>query len=148
MQDFSNLIYQNSLISTIKKATRVTTETATAINHILTNSFVDTDFKSAMFKTDIFDHFAVSPLVPLPSIAKSENETTFVYKRTFSSDSIEMFKQNLYEINCWEVETNQNPNETYKIFLEKIQSLYNHFFPEKKIKKDLKDFKKKKEKKT
>ena len=31
-----------------------------------------------------------------------------------------MFKQKLYEINWEEVETNQNPNEAYKIFLEKI----------------------------
>ena len=64
---------------------------ATAIDHILTNSFVDTDFK-----TDIYDHFPVSLLLPLPSIAKSENGTTFIYKRTFRSDSIEMFKQKLY----------------------------------------------------
>ena len=52
-----------------------------------------------------------------------------------------MFKQKLYEINWEEVETNQNPNAAYKIFLEKIRSLYNHFFPEEKIvisKKDLK----------
>ena len=68
-------------------------------------------------------------MLPLPLIAKLENETTFVYKRTFSSDSIEMFKQKLYEINWEEVETNQNPNEAYKIFLEKIRSLYIHFFP-------------------
>ena len=69
---------------------------ATPIDHILTNSFVDTDFKSAIFKTDIYDHFPVSLLLPLPSIAKSENGTTFIYKRTFRSDSIEMFKQKLY----------------------------------------------------
>ena len=66
---------------------------ATAIDHYLTNSFVDTDFKSAISKTDISDHFPVCLLLPLPSIAKSENETTFTYKGTFSSDSIEMFKQ-------------------------------------------------------
>ena len=33
---------------------------------------------------------------------------------------MEMFKQKLYEINWQEVETNQNPNEAYNIFLEKI----------------------------
>ena len=141
MQDFLNLIYQNNLIPTINKPTRVTMKTATAIDHILTNSFVDTDFKSVIFKTDISAHFPVCFLLPLPSIAKSENETTFIYKRTFSSDSIEMFKQKLYKINWEEVETNQNPNEAYGIFQEKIRSLYNHFFPKKKIvisKKDLK----------
>ena len=43
-----------------------------------------------------------------------------------------MFKQKLYEVILEEVETNQNPNEAYKIFLEKIWSLYNHFFSGKK----------------
>ena len=57
MQECLSLIYQNNLIPTINKPARVTMKTATAIDHILTNSFVDTDFKSAIFKTDIFDHF-------------------------------------------------------------------------------------------
>ena len=78
-------------------------KTATTIDHILTNSFLDTDFKPCIFKTDISDHFPVCLLLPLPSIAKSEDETTFIYKRTFSSDSIEVFKQKLYEINWEEV---------------------------------------------
>ena len=70
VQDFLNLIYQNNLITKINKPTRFTMKTATAIDHILTNSFVDTDFKSAIFKTDISDHFPVCLLLPLPSIAK------------------------------------------------------------------------------
>ena len=67
---FLNLIYQNNLIPTINKPTRATMKTATAIDYVLTNSFVDTDFKSAIFKTDISDHFPVCLLLPLPSIAK------------------------------------------------------------------------------
>ena len=94
-------------------------KTATPIDHILTNSFVDTDFKSAIFKTDISDHFPVF-CYRYYHLAKSENETTLIHKRTFSSDSMEMFKQKLYEINWQEVETNQNPNEAYKSFLENI----------------------------
>ena len=38
-------------------------KTTTAINYIHTNSFVDTNFKPAIFKTDIFDHFLPSPKV-------------------------------------------------------------------------------------
>ena len=125
------MVYQNNLNPTINKPTRVAMKTATAVDHILTNSFVDTDFKSAIFKNDISGHFLVCLLLPLPSIAKSENETTFIYNRTFSSDSIEMCKQKLYEINWEKVETNQNSNEAYKFFLEKNRSLHNHYFPEK-----------------
>ena len=132
LQDFLNLVYQNDLIPT-NKPTRVTMKTATAVDHILTNYYVDNDFKSGIFKTDIYENFPVCLLLPLLPLANSENETTFIYKRTFSSDSVEMFKQKLYEINWEEVETNQSPNEAYKFFLEKTQSLYNHSFLEKKI---------------
>ena len=80
-------------------------------------------------------------MLPFLSIAKLENGTTSIYKITFSSESVEMFKKKLHEINWEEVETNQNPSEGDKHFLEKIRSLYNDFFPKKKIaisKKDLK----------
>ena len=98
VQGFLNLIYQNNLISAINKPTRVTEKTATAIDHILSNYFVDTDFKSAIFKTDIADHFPVCLLLPLPSITKSENETTFIYKRPFSSNSIKMYNKNCMKL--------------------------------------------------
>ena len=76
-------------------------KTTAAIDHIPINSFVDTDFTSTIFKTGISDHFPVCLLLPLPSIAKSENETTFIHKRTFNYLSVEMFKQKLNEIK-WE----------------------------------------------
>ena len=111
-------------------------KTATAID-IFLQIFLLIPTLNQLFLKPIFCYL----FLPLPSIAKSENETTFIYKRTFRSDSIEIFKQKLYEINWEEVETNQNPNETYKNFSGKIRSLYDHFFPENKIvisKKDLK----------
>ena len=57
------------------KPTRVTMKTATAID-LITNSFVDTNFKSAIFKTDISDHFPIFLFLPSPKV-KSESETTF-----------------------------------------------------------------------
>ena len=73
----------------MNKPKRVTMKTATVIDHLVCLS------------------------LPLSSIAKPENETNFIYKRTFSPDSTEVFKQKLHEINWKEVETNQNPNEAY-----------------------------------
>ena len=64
VQEFLNLIYENSLIPTISKPKRVTMKTATAIDHILTNSIVDTNFKSAIFKTDISDDFPICLFLP------------------------------------------------------------------------------------
>ena len=133
VKDFFNLIYQNSLIPTINKPTRVTIKTATAMDNILTNSFVDTNFKSAIFKTDISDHFPICLFFPSTKV-KSESETTFIYKRIVNTLAIEMFKQQLYEINWEEIETNQDPNEAYNIFLQKVLLLYDHYLPEKEIK--------------
>ena len=50
VHDFLNIIYGNGMIPTIKKPTRVTRTTATAIDHILTISFIDRNFKAAILK--------------------------------------------------------------------------------------------------
>ena len=89
-------------------------KTTTAINYIHTNSFVDTNFKPAIFKTDIFDHFLSSPKV------KSERETTSIYIRIVNTLAIRMFKQQLYEIDWKEIKRNQNPYEAYNIFIQKF----------------------------
>ena len=54
-----NLIYQNGMIPTINKPTRVTKKTATAIDRIITNSFVENTFKTTIIKTDVSDHFPI-----------------------------------------------------------------------------------------
>ena len=59
VQNFLDLLFQNNIIPIINKPTRVTKKTATAIDHIITNCFVDTNFKTAIFKSDISDHFPI-----------------------------------------------------------------------------------------
>ena len=113
-------------------------KTATTINHILTNSFVDTNFKSAILI--IFDHFPNLSFFPSPKV-KPESEINFICKRIVNALATEIFKQQLYEINWKEIKTNQNPNEAYNIFIQKVLLLYNHYFPEKEIKVTKKDLK-------
>ena len=52
-----NLIYENGMILTINKLTRVIKKTA--INHIITNSSVENTFKTAIIKSDVSDHFPI-----------------------------------------------------------------------------------------
>ena len=67
VQNFLNLLYQNNIIPIINKSTSVTKKTATAIDHIITNCFIDTNFKTAIFKSDINDYFPIcvslSPMI-------------------------------------------------------------------------------------
>ena len=57
VQEFLSLIYENSIIPTINKPTNVTRQSAIATDHVLTNCFANFDFKIAIFKSDVSDHF-------------------------------------------------------------------------------------------
>ena len=59
VQSFVNLMFGFSMIPTINKPTRVTKHTATAIDNIITNCIINSDFKSAIVKTDLSDHFPI-----------------------------------------------------------------------------------------
>ena len=52
------------MIPTINKSTRVRRKSATAVEHILTNTFVGRTFKSGIFKSDMSCHYPVIFLVP------------------------------------------------------------------------------------
>ena len=56
VQNFLNLLYQNNMIPIINKPTRVT---ATVTDQIIKDYFVDINFKTASFKSDISDHFPI-----------------------------------------------------------------------------------------
>ena len=52
------------MIPTINKSTRATRKTAKAIDRIFTNCFTETFFKTAIFKSEISDHFPICFLAP------------------------------------------------------------------------------------
>ena len=49
------------MIPIINKPTRVTRKSASAIDHIITNCFAESNFKAAIFKSDVSDHFPIGP---------------------------------------------------------------------------------------
>ena len=68
VHNFLNLLCQNNVIPIINKPIIETKKkTATAIDHIITNCFAETDFQTAIYKSDISDHFLIyvflSPMV-------------------------------------------------------------------------------------
>ena len=56
---FYNIRYQNGIIPTINKPTRVTKRIATPINRIITNCFTENTFKAAIIRSDVSDHFLI-----------------------------------------------------------------------------------------
>ena len=82
---------------TINKPTRVTTYTATAFDHIFTNTIMDNiEIKTPIVKIYISDHF---PII-FATKNKIDAQTTeqYVFKRNIADQSIDKFKQKLRNI--------------------------------------------------
>ena len=62
-QEFLNIIYENAMKPIIIKLTMVNNKTATARDHILTNSYTETIFKTAILKCDASDHFPICLII-------------------------------------------------------------------------------------
>ena len=135
VQSFVNLMFGFSMIPTINKPTRVTKHTATAIDNIITNCIINSDFKSAIVKTDLSDHFPIifiNELMRVP--APTDDLENCVYKRDFTENALNCFKQALFETSWDSVKNLKQPNEAYNKFLEIFTELYQEYFPIRKIK--------------
>ena len=58
-KNFVNLMFRRGPIPNVNKPTRVTRNTAIAIDHIITNAVINGEFKTGIIKTDISDHSPV-----------------------------------------------------------------------------------------
>ena len=111
----------------------MTRNTTTTIDHTITNSVTNAQFKTGIIKTDISDHFPIFFIFKCVTDSTEAREE-FICKRNYSSNSIETFKQKLREVNWNEVKQSNNANESYAKFSEICTSLYEECFPKFKIK--------------
>ena len=132
VQNFVNLMFRHGLISTINKPTRVTRNTATAIDHIIINSVINAEFKTGTIKTDISNHFPIFFIFKCV-VDSTEVREEFIYKRNYSGNSIETIKQKLHEVNWNELKQSNNANKSYAKFSQIWTSLYEECFPKFKI---------------
>ena len=86
IQSFVNLMLEFSMIPTINKQTSVTKHTAT--DNIITNYFLTSDFKSAMVKTNLYNHL---PVIFINEFKRDHTPTDdmekSVYNRDFNENS-------------------------------------------------------------
>ena len=78
VNNFVNFAFQNSLIPLVNKPTRITRTNATAIDDILTNSFLNKEIETGIINTEVSKHFPIF-LITDP-ITSSETKRTLLYK--------------------------------------------------------------------
>ena len=87
VQSFVNLTFHCGMVPAINKPTRVTRYTAAAIDHVFTNSIINTEIKSAIIKADISDHFPILFVVKV-NVDVSIRTEQYILKRNICDQSI------------------------------------------------------------
>ena len=129
VKSFFDLMYQHNLIPTINKPTSVGKNSATAIDHIITDYVLACDFKTAILKTNLTDHF------PIVIALKNYGRLSNIQKLNISTNvaimnkNIKAFNHRLLSVNWDELKTCDDPNEAYKQFFNIFNSLCDIYFP-------------------
>ena len=117
VKHFVNFAFQNSLTTLINKPTRATRTNATAIDHIVTNAFLNKQIKTGIIKTEISDHFPIFLITDPITSNEIENKRTLLYKRAINTATKENFRNILARKTLDYINEIDNPNETYSKFL-------------------------------
>ena len=114
VRDFFNFVFQNGIFPVMKRPTRVTKSSATVIDHILTNTIIDSHIQSGIIKTDINDHFAIFSLIK--TNLEQTNIKKTIIKRDINEDSMKYFKI-IFNSTDWDLLTQTlSTNDSYNIF--------------------------------
>ena len=91
-------MFRYGMIPTINKSTRVKANTATAIDHIITNVIMDTDFKYGILKRSISNHFAIMLAFHIGEEKVCKKSEQHIHKQIFNETLIVLFRLRLREI--------------------------------------------------
>ena len=127
IHDYLNMILSYSMLPTITKPTRITENSATLIDNILTNNY---DVASAILVTDTSDHF---PTVVSTSSNVRKKETKSdegkCYKRNYTNDNVNYLKESMSSIKWAEILHGDSVDEDYNIVVSTITDLIDKCIP-------------------
>ena len=117
-KSFFNLMYQQNLIPTLNKPTRVEKYSAATIDHIITDYVLTCDFKTAIFKTDLTDHFPIVIALKNDEPSYQHSKTKHKYKRSYNEENIKAFNHRLLSIDLDQIKNCDDPNEADKQLIQ------------------------------
>ena len=123
--EYIDNIFSYGLLQTITRPTRCTHNSATLIDHVLSNS-VQSSFISCIITNRISDHF---PILTFVDSDKQDQKNGSFYSRDFSEANISQFKETLNLTDWHTVLTDENAQTSFSTFLSLFLELYNIYFP-------------------
>ena len=135
--EYLDLIYSNGYIPVINRPTRVTSQTATLIDHIVTNNFIGKSLYQGVLLTDITDHYPIFSITHDDSINLSDDE--YIVYRNMKSENFDRFYHRISEIEWTDVINNVSCEHAFTLFHEKMKNCFNQSFPVQKVKRNYKN---------
>ena len=126
ISEYVDNLFSFGFLQIVTKPTRISVNSATLIDHILTNS-LNESFESFLLCWQISDHL---PLVHNLTFKKSKLVHPKIKSRNFSSVNIERFKKSLSNFKWDHVIAETCPQAAYTNFSNTLNSLIDIFFPE------------------
>jgi hypothetical protein len=123
---FLDTILSHGFFPLINKPTRITTESVTLIDNILTNVH-DLQTKSGIWMVDISDHLPVFSILPNRSMNFEIKKK--LSKRMITPEKMNKFKFDLQNYDWTDIENLQDVNLMYASFVNTVQKLYEKSFP-------------------
>ncbi len=123
--DYVDLLFGCGLLQVITKPTRCTDNSATLIDHIITNCKSNL-YRSVILTSRISDHFPVVHFLPEKN-QKTKPKTINV--RDFSKQRIDQFKNATRNFNWSCVEESADVQTAYNSFSDTFTNFYNLYFP-------------------
>ena len=124
---FLNLTFEYGFVPVINKPTRVTKNSATAIDHIITNSLLHRTIYTGILKLDISDHLQIFLIAKTEKKMIPEGKLQ-ITKRLINKKTKEKFKNALQETTWGNEISSKQSDSAYEPFLNKFTSLYDKNF--------------------
>ena len=137
-QGMTSILY---FILTITRPTRISKKNATLMDHINTNSFIDSRLTTRILKVNVWDHFncflfVVVVVVVVAVVVFNESSQThsrkkdnFVTRHILSSKNIKKFKKILREVDWTKITTLYNAKHAKNRLLQIYTRLSDIAFP-------------------
>ena len=124
--DYTEAIFSQGYLPPITKPTRLTSHSATLIDHIYTNSR-SSEITSGIIVTDISDHFGIFSTIQLTT--HNAQTTNYTTSRSYNKANIDLFKHFLSCTDFMPVLHITCPDQAYDKFMDIFTETHDIAFP-------------------